>query len=83
MAIGDRVKEAIDKLSRADAVNALIQISIGIDATGKKVYRQQQTTSYRCRRFIRANQAFITRVAFSKLEIGGPIIFDTVSGKKI
>jgi hypothetical protein len=81
MAISDRVKEAIDKLSQGDPINAFIQVSIAIDATGKRAY-PQQTTSYRCRRFIRSNQAFITRVAFGKLEIKGEIIFDTISGEK-
>jgi hypothetical protein len=81
MAISDRVKEAIDKLHQNDPINALIQISIAIDATGKKAYPGKKT-SYRCKQFIKDNQGFIFRVSFGKLEIRGPIILDTVAGKK-
>jgi hypothetical protein len=68
MAIVDRVKEACDKLLMGDPINALIQVSIAIDATAKKAY-PQMTTSRRCRRWLSVNQDFITMVAFGKLEI--------------
>lgn len=81
MAIADRVKEAIDKLAKGDIANALIQISIAIDATAKKAY-PKQTSSHRCKKFIRDNQAFITRVGYGKLEIRGDIKYQTASGEK-
>ena len=74
MAIRDRVKEAIDKLNLNDPVNALIQISIAIDATAKKVYPGKKT-SFRCKKFLEDNRGFISRVAFGKLEIQGPMLF--------
>jgi hypothetical protein len=71
MPIGDRIKEAIDKMQQRDNVNSLIQVSIAIDATAKKIYPKLKT-SERCKAFIRDNQAFITRTAFGLLEIQGP-----------
>jgi hypothetical protein len=84
MAISDRIKEAIDKLHQGGPVNALIQTSIAIDATAKKKYPSQKPTQ-RCKNFLRNQQAFITKVAFGKLEIQGDIYFDSSSsnsGKK-
>ena len=74
MAIRDRVKEAIDKLNSNDPINALIQVSIAIDATGKKEYPGKKT-SFRCKKFLVENRGFISRVAFGKLEIQGPMLF--------
>jgi len=74
MAIQDRVKEAIDKLSMNDPINALIQICIAIDATGKKEYPKEDT-SVRCKNFLAENRGFISRVSFGKLVIRGPILF--------
>lgn len=74
MPIGDRIKEAIDKMQQRDIVNSLIQISIAIDATAKKIYPKLKT-SKRCKFFLRDNQSFITRIAFGLLEIKGPLIF--------
>ena len=74
MAICDRIKEAIDKLSLNDSINALIQISIAIDATGKREYPRKKT-SFRCKKFLENNRGFISRVAFGKLEIQGPMLF--------
>jgi hypothetical protein len=81
MGISNRIKEAIDKLHLGDPINSLIQISIAIDATGKKAYPGKKT-SYRCRTFLRENQAFITKVAFGKLEIQGPVIYQMKTGRK-
>ena len=77
MAIGDRVKEAIDKLNQGDPVNALIQVCIAIDGTSKKEFhgKVRKSPSLRYKEFIKKHQAFITKVALGKLEIAGPIIF--------
>ncbi len=77
MAIGDRVKEAIDKLNQGDPVNALIQVCIAIDSTSKKEFhgKIKRRPSLRYKAFIKKHQAFITKVAMGKLEIAGPIRF--------
>jgi len=80
MAIRDRVKEAIDKLNLNDPINALIQVSIAIDATGKKEYPGKKT-SFRCKKFLVENRGFISRVAFGKLEIQGPMLFPVKTSK--
>jgi hypothetical protein len=74
MAICDRIKEAIDKLNMDDSINALIQVSIAIDATSKKEFPGQKT-SFRCKNFLEKNRGFISKVAFGKLEIQGPMLF--------
>lgn len=74
MAIKNRIKEAIDKLNQDDYENALIQVNIAIDATAKKEYPKEKT-SHRCKKFLRENQAFITRVGLGLLEIHGDIKF--------
>jgi hypothetical protein len=74
MAIRDRIKEAIDKLSSNDPTNALIQVSMAIDGTAKKKYPRKKT-SIRCKKFLENNRGFISRVAFGKLEIQGPMLF--------
>ena len=80
MAIRDRVKEAIDKLNLNDPINALIQVSIAIDATGKKEYPGKKT-SFRCKKFLVENRGFISRVAFGKLEVQGPMLFPVKTSK--
>jgi hypothetical protein len=80
MAIQDRIKEAIDKLNLNDPINALIQVSIAIDGTAKKMYPGKKT-SFRCKKFLEDNRGFISRVAFGKLEIQGPILFLTQTSK--
>jgi len=81
MAVGDRVREAIDKLNQGDPVNALIQVCIAIDATSKKEFTGKlgKKQSHRYKAFLKKHQAFITRVSTGKLEIAGPILF-TISG---
>jgi hypothetical protein len=74
MAIKDRIKEAIDKLNLNDPINAMIQVSIAIDGTAKKEYPGKKT-SFRCKKFLEKNRGFISRVAFGKLEIQGPMLF--------
>ncbi len=80
MAIRDRIKEAIDKLKLNDPINALIQVSIAIDSTGKKIYLGKKT-SFRCKKFLEDNRGFISRVAFGKLEIQGPMLFPIQASK--
>ena len=84
MAVRDRIKEAIDKLSKGDYENALIQVCIAVDATAKKEYPGKKT-SHRCKKFLRKNQAFITKVGLGLLEIHGDIFFgpsDSVDKKR-
>lgn len=83
MAVRDRIKEAIDKLSKGEYENALIQVCIAIDATAKKEYPGKKPGE-RCKKFLRDNQAFITRVGVGLLEIHGDILFasDLKNGKK-
>ncbi len=75
MAISDRIQEALEKVSKGDQLNALIQISIAIDATGKKIFPGKKT-SYRSKQFLKENIGFITRCAFGNLEVQGPMTFE-------
>ena len=74
MAISDRIKEALEKIIGNDQINALIQISIAIDSSGKKMFPGIGSKS-RCKKFITENIAFITRSAFGKLEIQNSMTF--------
>lgn len=74
MAISDRVREAIDSLQGNDPINGLIQVSIAIDATAKKVHPARKVGD-RCKLFLRERQAFITRVATGLLEIRGDLVY--------
>ena len=58
MGIGNRVKEAIEKIVQGDFENALIQISIAIDASGKKK-RPKDGVGVRYKSFIRDHESFI------------------------
>ena len=61
MAISDRVGEAIKKLSEKDYENAIVQISIALDSTSKRVYGGNKVGE-RFRRFITENEEFIIYV---------------------
>ncbi len=65
MAIGNRVKECIDKFNSGDLENALIQLSIAFDGTAKKEYPKTVKVGERFKTFLRDNQDIITYFAFS------------------
>lgn len=77
MAIGDRIKEAIDKLNQGDPVNALIQVCIAIDGTSKKEFRGKiaKKQSRRYKAFLKEYNSFITGVATGFIALANPIIF--------
>ena len=52
MSIGNRIDEAIEKLKSGDFENALIQISIAIDATATKKFNNEKKVGKRVRNFI-------------------------------
>ena len=83
MGLADRVKEAVDKMNLGEPVNALIQVCIAVDATAGKEYPKTKVGE-RNKKFLRNNQAFLTRVAFGKLEVGGDILlqFEDENGKR-
>ncbi len=64
MAIGDRVKECIDKVNIGDFENALIQLSIAFDATAKREYPKLKVGE-RFKKFLRDNQDIITFFTFA------------------
>ena len=72
MSVSDRVREAIDCLQRGQPTNALIQVSIAIDATAKALYPRDKV-GQRCKKFLRENQALITLFGLGFLDIHGDI----------
>jgi len=58
MAVGERVQEALIKLKEHNVDNALIQLSIAVDATAKKMYPQLKNAQ-RIKRFLTVKRAFI------------------------
>lgn len=77
MAIADRIDKALQDLRIGDFENALIQISIAIDATGKK-RKSKSGVGERCRYFIKENEDFIYHFVMDgrlKVEKGGRIMF--------
>ena len=60
MTIGNRIDEAIVKLSSGDMENALIQIAIAIDATAKKKYDGEKKVGKRIKTFVMAHEDYIT-----------------------
>jgi hypothetical protein len=64
MAIGDRVKECIDKVTIGDFENGLIQLSIAFDGTAKKEYPKMKVGK-RFTTFLRDNQDIITFFTFA------------------
>jgi hypothetical protein len=57
-AIGNRIHEAISKVAAGDLENALIQVSIAIDASGKKK-RPNKGVGVRYKEFIRDHESLI------------------------
>jgi len=77
VAISDRIEKAILDLSINDYENALVQISIAIDATGKKI-KPKSKVGIRCRSFINENHSFIYHVAMGgslKIHSEGKILY--------
>jgi hypothetical protein len=64
MAIGDRVKECIDKVNIGDFENALIQLSIAFDGTAGKEYPKMKG-GRRFMTFLQKNQDIITYFTFA------------------
>ena len=62
MAIADRVEKAFIDLQGRDLENALIQISVAVDATAKRM-RPKSGVGERCRKFIQSNEDFIYHFA--------------------
>lgn len=58
MAVSDRVQEALIKLEEHDVDNALIQLSIAVDATAKKMCPKLKNAQ-RIKSFLKAKRAFI------------------------
>lgn len=58
MAVSDRVQEALVKIKKHDIDNALIQLSIAIDATAKKMYPHRKNAQ-RIKGFLQAKRSFI------------------------
>ena len=65
MAMGDRVRECIDKLNQSDYENALIQLSIAFDGTAKREYPKEKKVGKRFKRFLRDTQDIITYFTFA------------------
>jgi hypothetical protein len=77
MAIADRIEKAILDLKIGDYENSLVQISIAIDATGKR-RKSNSKVGERCREFINENCNFIFHFAIDgriKVSNGGKITF--------
>lgn len=73
MSIGNRIDEAIIKLNSNDLENALIQLSIAIDASAKKKFKNEKKVGKRVRRFIDEYEDMITHFAMSgKLKLITP-----------
>jgi hypothetical protein len=64
MAIGDRIKECIDKFNGSDFENALVQLSIAFDGTAKKEYPSMKSGE-RFTTILRDNQDIITYFTFA------------------
>ena len=64
MAIGDRVKECIDKMKSNDFENALIQLSIAFDGTARREFPAMKVGE-RFKTFLRENQDIITYFTFA------------------
>lgn len=72
MTIANRVDEAFAKLRMNDLENALIQISIAVDATAKKANPPKMGVGNRCRKFISSNEDFIYYFTLSGMFRVGP-----------
>ncbi|WP_312095496.1 hypothetical protein [Aminipila sp.] len=58
MAVSERVQEALIKLEEQDFDNALIQLSIAVDGTARKMYPNLKN-AHRIKSFMKAKRAFI------------------------
>ncbi|ENM5935993.1 hypothetical protein CTB58_003869 [Vibrio mimicus] len=72
-AIGKRVHEAIAKMASGDLENSLIQVSIAIDASGKKK-RPNKGVGERYKEFIRDHEAFIYFMVIGIKSSAKPVI---------
>lgn len=83
--VGKRINTAIDHILNEDWENALIQISIAMDATAKKKWSKKMTVGRRISNFINEYEQFIHLLASNgswHLEYGGHIAYD-IGGKKL
>jgi len=65
MSIGNRIDEAYIKVSLNDLENALIQLSIAIDATAKKKFNGEKKVGKRIRLFIDEYEDLITHFSMA------------------
>jgi len=72
-AIGNRLNEAISKIANGDLENALIQVSIAIDASGKKK-RPSKGVGVRYKEFIRDHESLIYFMAIGIKGDSKPIV---------
>jgi len=63
MSIGNRVDEAYMKLLSGDLENALIQLSIAIDATAKKKFNNEKKVGKRVKTFVNEYEDLITHLS--------------------
>ncbi len=64
MAVSDRVQEALIKLEERDVDNALIQLSIAVDATAKKMHPQLKNAQ-RIKSLLKAKRSLIWWTLFN------------------
>lgn len=65
MSIGNRIDEAYIKLVSDDLENALIQLSIAIDATAKRKYKKEKKVGKRIRKFVDEYEDLITHFSMA------------------
>ncbi|MCF6210278.1 MAG: hypothetical protein L3K24_06335 [Gammaproteobacteria bacterium] len=65
MSIGNRVDEAYMKLLAGDLENALIQLSIAIDATAKKKFNNEKKVGKRVKSFVSEYEDLITHLSMA------------------
>ncbi|MBR9865870.1 MAG: hypothetical protein GYB18_02010 [Oceanospirillales bacterium] len=82
-AIGNRINEAISKVAAGDFENALIQVSIAIDASGKKK-RPNKSVGVRYKEFIRDHESLIYFMIVGIKSSAKPVMsFPTMNGETI
>ena len=83
-AIGKRIHEAIVKAAAGDLENALIQVSIAIDASGKKKRPEIDKVGVRYREFIRDHESIIYFLIVGIKSTAKPVMsFRTRNGGEI
>lgn len=78
MSIGNRIDEAFIKLVSGDLENALIQLSIAIDATAKRKFTKEKKVGSRVKRFINEYEDLITHFSMAgqlRVFAGGGITY--------